>query len=109
MDSGKLNRRIELQSPTHTLDAMGSNVTSWAMWAEPWAMVEYKGGGETFDAERRVAVQNVEITIRYRAGVTPEMRVKLDGKDYKIHDVAEIERREFLLLRCSADDVSSGV
>lgn len=104
MRTGKLDRRIALQRPPTEaeVDAVGQPNDAWVTIAHVWAEVTFGSGGESFEADQTAARQRVTFRIRFRRGVSPEMRVVLDGNVYQVEDVAEPVRREELVLTCFA-------
>lgn len=104
MRTGTLDRRITLQRPPveAEVDAVGQPTDAWVTVATVWAEVIFGGGSESFEADQTAARQRVTFRIRFRRGVSPEMRVVLDGNVYQVEDVAEPKRREELVLTCFA-------
>lgn len=85
MRAGDLNQRITIHSKTVTgRDSAGGEVLTWSTFATVWAQKVHQSSREFFAAHK----SNSEITdmfiIRYRAGVTTEMRVSYNGKYYDI-------------------------
>ena len=108
MQPGELDRQIEIQQPTIVTDEMGQQVTSWSLFAQPWAKYTHGSGNESFDALQRTAQQTADLTIRYRPGVTTQMRIVSNGQTYRIVDVAEIQRRVWLKLAVKIYEPTSG-
>lgn len=103
MDINKLTRRITLQTPTVTKGISGGIVTTWHDTSTPMAAVRHLSGNErqASSAGGQVAEARTEFTIRWRAGVTPQMRVQYDGAVYNIRHVNDfMGRRESLILTC---------
>jgi len=96
MQAGRLDRRITIQAPTVTKSASGAPVEGWADVATVWAAVNPKSGREYWSAQQRVAELDSVFRIRYRTGVTRQMRIAYGGEYYDIADVAEVGRREGL-------------
>lgn len=107
-NSGGLDRRIEIQRASEGPDSFGQVLQTWVLHAEVWAKFEPLGGGEGFTAEQRSSRASAVFTIRYRTGITPRMRVKMDGEVWEIETVSEPERRRWLVLTCHAFEVESG-
>lgn len=107
MSAGQFDRIIQLQSPTTTVDANGTPQKTWATYATPWAKLlqlstqEFvlKGLGE--DTEIVAAYR-----IRWLEGVTLAHQVVHVGANvtttFRITDIKEIGRHEYLDLRCVA-------
>lgn len=103
LTAGKLNQRITLQALTVTKGASGGQVKGWSEVAQVWAAVRNLSGNErqVSSAGGQVAEARTEITIRYRSGVTEQMRVLYGPKIYNIRHINDfMARHESLLLTC---------
>jgi SPP1 family predicted phage head-tail adaptor len=98
MNLGKMDRRITLEQNTATQDTTGEMVPVWSEVGTRWARVEYKQGGESFQANEQVAVQRIDFTIRHERGLSARLRVRYEDQVYDIDAVAEIGRRHGLKL-----------
>lgn len=85
----RLRHRITLQAKTVTQDTIGTAITqSWADWlAREPAEVVPLSGREFIQAGGKQAAVSARMTIRWRAGVVPTMRVIFDGGFYNIEAV----------------------
>lgn len=91
MNSGQLNKRIVIQTPTQTKDSEGYANSSWATFATVWAAVKPMAGRELIMAGVNAPQNSVQFTIRYLAGVLPTMRISYGGKYYNITNVANLD------------------
>lgn len=102
--AGKFNCRIDIEVPTTSKGASGGYQTTWATVASKvWATRTSKSGLERpgTSAGGEVAVAREEFFLYWRAGITEEMRVVLNGKVFNIKHVNDIvDRRRALLLTC---------
>lgn len=82
----RLRHRITLQSKLVTQDPFGTAVTElWLDWLEHEpAEVVPLSGREFIQAGGQQAQIAARVTIRWRAGVTPAMRMSFDGELYSI-------------------------
>ena len=85
----KLRHRITLQSQVHTQDTTtGEDLVTWTNWlADEPAEVVPLSGREFIQSAAGQASVDCRMTIRYRAGVLPTMRVVFDSQNYAIHAV----------------------
>lgn len=92
MDIGRMRQKITIQTPTRTRDAGGGLVTSWGTFATCWAQVEPLTGNESLTAERIDADVTHRVRCRYLdvAGITPDMRIKLDNESDRILDITSV-------------------
>lgn len=102
MDCGKLNKRITIQTISITRDTDGAELKGWTDFASVWASIQPLTGKEYFDASQSIDnVVNSKITIRYRAGIKPDMRIMYNGVVYEITSIINPnENNQYLLLMC---------
>lgn len=110
MDAGDLRDRVTLLKPSTTTDTQGGHTVTWAQLATAprmWAMVRPTGASERVQATALTATVGYQVVIRYRADVTPQMR--LTWRPYRstadltleVHGVTALDGgREFLALDC---------
>ena len=102
MRSGRLRHRVVIQEVDPTADSLGQPVPAWTEVATVWGSVEPLQGREFFAAQQVNADTTVRIRLRYRSGITPDMRISWDGRIYNILSI--IDNREIhadLQLMCS--------
>jgi len=94
MRAGQLDRPIVIESATHTQDSLGQEIPTWSQWLATYAKWEPSMGTERYLANGTHSVEAGKFTIRYRAGLQATMRIRFDGRIYKITGLAEMTRRE---------------
>jgi len=87
--AGQLNQRVTLQQRVAGIDALGQQSESWADVVRLWAKVEPLRGNQFFAAAQAQNEVTARITIRWRAGVDPGMRVIWRGEPYGIFAVID--------------------
>jgi SPP1 family predicted phage head-tail adaptor len=105
MQAGKLDRVIEIQRPTTTLDLYGTPTQGWAKVATMRAQLL---AFSTDDREgQRGSTTDTVITLRTRwlDDVTLENRVLYDGQAYTIRQIKEIGRRVGLDIICERNGI----
>ena len=100
MQAGRLNRRCTLQQPGTTTDELGQPIPGWTDVATVWASIVDVSGREYVAAGGLQNAAQTKITIRYRAGIVPSMRVVHGSDAYNVEAVLGQDRRG-LLLMCS--------
>ena len=100
MNAGRLDQRVTLQQKSVTRAANGEEVVSWTPVATVWAEVRQIRGKEFFAAAQMQDATDVRVRIRYRAGVTRDMRLLWRGASLDIVAVIELGRKEALELMC---------
>ena len=100
MRAGDLRRRVTIQQKSVTRDTYGAEVVSWTDVATVWASVEDLSGRELYDAERITTEVTTRIRMRYRAGITTDMRAVYGARTFNIRAVLDPEgrKRELQLL-----------
>ena len=94
----RLNKRITIQSPGTTQDAIGQPVEGWVNVDTVWAAVEDISGREFMAAGGTQNKAMTKITIRHLAGVTPAMRITHGTDIYNIVAVLGQDGRTLLLM-----------
>ena len=85
VNPGTLRHRILiLQKDATTTDTDGYPTKTWEPLFSAWAKVEPLAGREYFQAAAAQAQHQVRFTIRYRRGITADMRLRWDSQDYEI-------------------------
>ena len=104
IDAGLMTHRVTLQRPSASVDSLGQRVETWATVTAVWANVEPLRGREFFAAGAINSEAQVKVRMRYRAGVTPAMRVLWRGVPHAIvaEPVDVAGGRHTLELLCSA-------
>ena len=100
MQAGRLNRRCTLQQPGTTTDELGQPIPGWTDVATVWASVVDVSGREYVAAGGLQNSAQTKITIRYRSGIVPSMRVVHGSDAYNVEAVLGQDKRS-LLLMCS--------
>ena len=103
MQSARLDRKITIEKPTETLNAVREVVATWSTFASVWAKKTDTGGSEKFSGAV-IAEFTVNFEIRYLSGITMKMRIKYEDEYYNIVNMVEIGRRDGLLLKTLKQD-----
>lgn len=96
MEPGKLNKRITFQ-----LQDLDSEDEDWKDIATTWANINPISGKEYYSAETINSDLTHKIRLRYRRGITPDMRILYNGRIFYIVSVInEYEKNTMLQLMC---------
>lgn len=102
---GNLRHKVTIEAQAQTQDPnTGEIIIGWVTFAETMAQIQPMKGSELLRAQELASKVSVTITIRYRDGILPEMRVRrANGKLYNIEAVLEDSDsgREWIQLQCS--------
>ncbi|WP_072387561.1 phage head closure protein [Hyphomicrobium sp. CS1BSMeth3] len=98
---GRLRHRLRLEAATRAPDGGGGAAETWATIAHVWCEIRPTGGSESVDADGLSGRNAHEITMRYRSGVTPAMRLAIGSRRFEIVAVLDVdERRRWLKCLC---------
>ena len=104
MESGKYNKRVELQRRTIARNTFNEPVETFSTITTVWANIKWLTGKEYYTQNQQVTTRiDAEITIRYRTDVTARDRIKYGNRIFDIVSppVNVEEKNEDLLLRVS--------
>lgn len=94
---GRLDRRVTFQSKI-----VGENVSNedaeigWEDVVTVWASRDDKTGNEIVAGDKITGFQDAVFTVRYRTGLSIEMRIVCEGLIYGITSIQEVGRRRYL-------------
>lgn len=102
MRIGLLRHRVEIGRYVEGQDPnTGDPTRTWQAVATVWASVEGLAGQTFFQAQQTVERSDHRVTIRYRQGVEPAMRIRHAGRELEIQSVLDVDgRRRWLTLIC---------
>ncbi|WP_096224897.1 phage head closure protein [Geobacillus sp. FJAT-46040] len=93
MDPGLLRHRITIQQKTRVQNEYGEEIADWVDVASVWASVNPISGREFFAAEAVNSEVTHKINMRYRSGITPDMRVKFKERYFQIIAVMNLQEK----------------
>ncbi|TCT02819.1 SPP1 family predicted phage head-tail adaptor [Tepidamorphus gemmatus] len=102
-----LRHRVRLQAPAAADDGAGGHATTWSDVATLWAAIVPAGPGSTaerVEAGRLEAAARLRITIRYRTGLTHDMRFALSDRVFAITGIADPDGRGRHLV-CDCEEI----
>lgn len=109
MQTGKLRKRVVIQEPIETRDAIGGITQSWTALGSVWGDVRLVPGFNTKEqfvegANRIVATATHSVTMRYgelSVMVTPGMRMLVESKTLEVESVGDVDgKRAVILAKC---------
>ncbi|MCR9240347.1 MAG: phage head closure protein [Rhodobiaceae bacterium] len=102
-----LRHRLVLEERISIPDGGGGAGESWTEVATLWAAMHQKSGREREAADRLGAHATTDFTIRYRSGVTTDMRFRLGARHFNIRSVLDVDgRRRWLRCTCAEGGAS---
>ncbi len=104
LPAGKLRHRVLIQQQVTTRDDDGFSHTSWVDVATVWASVEPLSAREFIQSGQTQAAITARITIRYREGLLPSMRILHRGEVFNIAGVLpdKVSGLEYITIPVSA-------
>lgn len=104
IDAGRLAHRITIQSFGVTRNSIGEEVRTWSDVATVWAEIRPLSARELINAKAAMAQVTTRITIRYRAGLLPSMRMLHGATVYQMTEIINPGmRNEILECLCFAE------
>ncbi len=99
----RLRHAVRIEAPGNVINAYGEQVPGWTTFADNVrASVEPVSARERMAAGANAPAQDARIVMRYRAGVTEQMRIVYNGTYYAINGVIDVgEQRRMLELDCT--------
>lgn len=82
--SGSMDERVEIQKPTMTRGASGSQVITFASIGSRWASVKYLRGARALAGGELYMASNISVTMRSMVGLTDDCRLVWNDKTYRI-------------------------
>ena len=100
--AGTLTKRVTLEASTNTPDPYGEPGQTWGPVATVWAGIDPVSGREIELAKSYAPTVTLRVTIRYRPGGTPSMRVRYGDRLFYVNGVIDPhEAHEHLVLYCT--------
>jgi len=93
MRAGRLRHRITIQQPTTSTNAQGGKIKTWVDVATVWAGIEPISASESDQNHQLEPEVSVRIVMRYRSGITSDMRIKFGSRYYKIIGIINPDER----------------
>ena len=81
IDSGRLDTKIEILHPVIEVDGFGTQQTSWPVFCATWCGVLRKSGRRALVEGAIADVTQRDIILRYRKGITTQMRIRFVDED----------------------------
>lgn len=106
--AGKLDKRVTLQSPGGTQNAVGERTTTWTDVATVWASIRPMSAREALVAAQRQDITTHVIEVRYSSTISAidgSWRVKYGTRYFTIDGVLnEFEKNAKYILYCTESE-----
>lgn len=89
MNAGDLKNKIQILKTTVVTDTDGFQKQETIVFANCWAKVTPVQGKEYYQAAAIQAENDVKFTIRYRKGITNDMKVQYNNQIYEIKSIID--------------------
>ena len=97
MQAGELRHLIEIQKFTTVKDSYGEDIKTWSTYHKTYSKISPLRGKEYFDTQQIVPEVDNKITIRYKTGIAPTMRIVWGSRTYEIRSVTNPDERNIML------------
>lgn len=111
IEIGKLNKRITFQKlDMSATDSMGQTKPQWVNLKPVWASFRPVRGYEADEAARKFREERTyKATIRYRPGISSDMRILFKGRLFEIKSVVNVNEANYKLEIECTEYVERGV
>lgn len=101
MNVGVFRHAIQLQKRTTVKDERGNAISSWETVAQTFAAVRDVSGRDFFAAAAHQVENVVTFTLRWRSGLTSDMRIVFAGAPYEIIQINHLgyNKRDFMSIK----------
>jgi len=89
MRSGDLRQRIEIQIPTRALNSINELIDTYTTQDTVWGAIEPLSGNRLILAQQSNSQVQGLIRIRYRKGIVPRMRLKVENRYFQIISIVD--------------------
>lgn len=100
MRAGRLRSRVSIQKQTNRKDELGQDINEWMDIFSVKAEIRDVTGKEFFSSQTEQSQTDCKILIRYRMGITTDMRVAYRGVYYDIKAIISDVKNTQLELLC---------
>ena len=97
MRVGSLRHRVTIQSYTESTDSFGGVTQSWFEYSKAFANIVPLSGTEKYVSKEKHATSTHQITIRYIAGIYPNMRITHQDRVFDIVSVINVGERNKMI------------
>lgn len=105
MQVGKLNKRVQIISQKAQTDDLGFDMLQDVVYCTCWASIEPARGKVFYEMERKAGTEYSKITIRWRPGITHDMKVKYQDHLYDIDTIVDPYMRHESLELCCTEEI----
>lgn len=99
MKAGRLDQRIQIETPSSEADGLGQTARTWLLLDEVWAAVREVAGREFLAGDAR-AEEKATFTIRWRDDFDSTARVQWGGRTWRIDSTTGTRRSGERWLHC---------
>lgn len=90
LPAGTMRHQMAIERPVETTGEYGQVARSWVLVGTVWGAIEPLSGSEIFAARQVQANVTHRVRLRYRAGLTPDMRLTVNGRTLQIGSVVNV-------------------
>ena len=101
---GDLLHRFALEMPVRTPDGAGGASLAWGLVGEVWGELRSMSGSMHLDADRLGARISHAIWLRYRPGLTPDLRLRLGTRVFIVRSILDHDGRQ-RYLECHCEEL----
>ena len=103
-----MDRYIDIQKPLRVANEFNEDEETWVSHARVWAEAVPLRATERFESSAVRQVKEYTFRLRYRKGVTPDMRIQYENEFFRIKGIAEVGRRHSLEISAEYMEATNG-
>ncbi len=97
MRTGTLRHTGSIESYIETIDSVGGVTKVWAQFCQVWCSIQPLTGNEKYVSAEKHARATHQVTIRYKNGIDPKMRLLSRGRIFEIIAVINVGERDKMM------------
>ena len=103
MSAGQLDRRIQFEVPSASVDALGAPMPGWTVLLTTWASIEPISARQAVTAKRINNAITHQVTLRWRSALADEaevmrMRIRHGQKLFRVLSCLDEDQRHMQLI-----------
>ncbi len=97
MRTGSLRHLGSIEKYTESKDSFGATTKAWTEFFPVWCNIQPLRGNETYVSAEKHATATHQVTLRYKNGINPKMRLIVRGRTFEILSVINVGERDKMM------------
>lgn len=100
MQAGLLKEWITIEEESIIRDEFGGQIKEWIEKIKTRARIQFKSGDQVLENREEIHTVTNVVTIRYRPGISRQMRLKWGSEKYRILSIDRNRTEQSLVIKC---------